>query len=323
VGLWAITSYFNPARYRRKLQNYRVFREHLAVPLVAVELGFDGIFDLDAGDADILVRVRGGDVLWQKERLLNVAASALPDSCDALAWIDCDVIFDNPDWPRAVTHALGHAELVHLFHERHNLGRDESLDRLATWSAAPSSVSLLHRLRAGLSKPDEIRRNNSQLEVGSTAGLAWASRRAVVARHGIYDGCILGGGDRAALAAAIGEQEHSRAGQWMSDRHAQHYLAWARSYFADVRARVDCIPGRLFHLWHGELVHRRYQERFRILEHFDPYTDVAVDAEGAWRWSSDKPALHAAVREYFAQRNEDGDEEAAGIPATAAARSGG
>src|SRR5262245_37018879 len=70
AGLWAITSYFNPARYRRKLQNYRVFRERLAVPLVTAELAFDG-FDLDAGDAEVLVRVRGGDVLWQKERLLN------------------------------------------------------------------------------------------------------------------------------------------------------------------------------------------------------------------------------------------------------------
>jgi hypothetical protein len=43
-ALWAIAAYFNPARYARRLANYRVFREHLAVPLVAVELASRMIF---------------------------------------------------------------------------------------------------------------------------------------------------------------------------------------------------------------------------------------------------------------------------------------
>jgi hypothetical protein len=322
TGLWAITSYFNPARYRRKLQNYRAFRERLAVPLVTAELAFDG-FDLDAGDADLLVRVRGGDVLWQKERLLNLAASALPDSCDAVAWIDCDVIFDDPDWPRAVARALERAELVHVFEERHNLGRDEPLDRLASWSAPATSMSLIHKLRAGLATHDELRRNNGQLERRSTTGLGWASPRRLVERHGFYDACILGGGDRVGLAAALGEFGHACESQSMNDRRARHFLGWARPYFEAVRGRVDAIPGRLFHLWHGDLVNRRYQERFRILEGFDPYADVTLDPEGVWRWSSDKPELHAAVRAYFAKRNEDGDEAVAGALALAAARPGG
>jgi len=36
--LAAITCYFNPAAYRRKLDNYRIFRRHLGVPLICVEL---------------------------------------------------------------------------------------------------------------------------------------------------------------------------------------------------------------------------------------------------------------------------------------------
>ena len=38
--LWAITSYFNPAGYRRRLANFKTFRKHLQLPLVAVELAF-------------------------------------------------------------------------------------------------------------------------------------------------------------------------------------------------------------------------------------------------------------------------------------------
>ncbi len=93
--LWAVTAYFNPCRYRTRLENFRTFRERLAVPLVAVELVYGGRPELEAGDANVLVRVEGHNVLWQKERLLNVALSLLPDRCEAVAWVDCDLVFGS------------------------------------------------------------------------------------------------------------------------------------------------------------------------------------------------------------------------------------
>ena len=48
-----MTSYYNPVRYKRRLSNYRLFRANLGVPLVAVELSFDGLTEKDA---DILVQ---------------------------------------------------------------------------------------------------------------------------------------------------------------------------------------------------------------------------------------------------------------------------
>src|SRR5512134_2492808 len=49
-GLWAITSYFNPLHYHTRLANYRTFQRHLGVPLLTVEQGYDGRFDLDGRD---------------------------------------------------------------------------------------------------------------------------------------------------------------------------------------------------------------------------------------------------------------------------------
>lgn len=60
--LWAITSYFNPARYANRLRNYRIFRANLAVPLAVVELSLDGRFELRQDDADIVVQIVGGAV---------------------------------------------------------------------------------------------------------------------------------------------------------------------------------------------------------------------------------------------------------------------
>ena len=40
--IWAITAYFNPVGYRRRLWNYRFFRKQLSLPLVTVEFGWRG-----------------------------------------------------------------------------------------------------------------------------------------------------------------------------------------------------------------------------------------------------------------------------------------
>jgi hypothetical protein len=59
-------SYFNPIGSRRRLANYRVFRNSLAAPLLTVEWSPQGRFELDPTDADVLVQISGGDLMWQK-----------------------------------------------------------------------------------------------------------------------------------------------------------------------------------------------------------------------------------------------------------------
>ena len=58
--MWALTTYFNPVRYKRRLSNYRIFRSNLHIPLVTVELSFDGHFELTKNDADVLIQ----DIRW-------------------------------------------------------------------------------------------------------------------------------------------------------------------------------------------------------------------------------------------------------------------
>jgi hypothetical protein len=45
-----------------------------------------------------LIFISGGAVLWQKERLLNLAIKSVPLYVKNIAWLDCDVIFDRSDW---------------------------------------------------------------------------------------------------------------------------------------------------------------------------------------------------------------------------------
>jgi hypothetical protein len=47
------------------------------------------------------VRTDQTNVLWQKERLLNLALQRLPEHCTKVVWLDADTFFTNPNWVRA------------------------------------------------------------------------------------------------------------------------------------------------------------------------------------------------------------------------------
>jgi hypothetical protein len=300
-GFWAVTCYFNPMRFRRRLRNYRLFRERLKVPLVAIELAYGPDFELAEGDAAILVQLRGGrDVLWQKERLLNLAIQALPSTCSKVAWIDCDVVFEADDWSERTSALLDRFALVQPFSHLHQMPRDWE-----PWQAGPPRTGLLHSvpflIASGMSVASCLGTTQSQLSPGHV----WAADRKLLEAHPLYDACIIGGGDIAIARAAYGCFEPAIRRQHLS---RDHYLAWAEPFHDAVRGRVAFLEGNLFHLWHGESEYRRYLERNEGLGRFrfDPCVDIGLDQNQAWRWSSDKRELHDYVRDYFASRKEDG-----------------
>lgn len=290
-ALWAITSYFNPAGYSRRLVNYRHFRAALSVPLATIELGFNGHWELEEHDADKLVRVADGDVMWQKERLLNLVTAQLPAECEYVAWIDADVLMRDPDWPQQATDALASVPLVQLFSEARDLGPDGTVPQ----SCVPSLVAV------ALS-------GQSTLGPDIKHGMAWAARRELLERHGLYDACVIGSGDTALIRAAYGAPEKTVRRLQMSRPGRAHYLRWAAGFHNDVRGQVGALPGEIHHLWHGVAEDRRYDLRHSELglHNFNPRTDISPGAEGAWRWASDKPALHDLLRNYFLNRHEDG-----------------
>jgi hypothetical protein len=301
-GFWAITTYFNPMRYRRKHANYQRFRERLGVPLVAVELAHGPDFELGVDDAEILVKLRGHDVLWQKERLLNVALEALPISCDKVTWLDCDVIFESDDWLDCTRRLLERVSLVQPFSHVHRMPPDWGPGQAPSPDAEVlRSVPFL--IASGMPVATCLGTPASQIQC--TPGHAWAANRALLDEHGVYDACIVGGADTAIARAAYGRFDDALR---LQPLHAEHYLAWAKPFHAAVRSNVAYVEGKLFHLWHGKTEHRRYRERNESLRRFafNPFTDVVRDRQGVWQWNSEKPEMHEFVRDYFSSRREDG-----------------
>ena len=313
--LWAITCYFNPCGYRRRSTNYKMFRRHLQVPLLAVELSFDGRFTLQPQDADKLIQLRGADVIWQKERLLNVAIRALPSECDRVAWVDCDIVFENEDWPAHANAALDRHPVIQPFDISKELPPDALNGDVDFSSTYLTCRSLACGLAIGEVEPG-IMLAPDKRGLGSMDGLAWAAHRDLLERHGLYDACIVGGGDGAIAAGVAGNFQDFIDYLLLNPRRSDHFLAWARPFHDAVRADLGYCRGTVYHLWHGDLKDRHYRERrigFARFD-FDPYTDIAIDGVGAWQWNSDKPSMHRFVRDYFDSRFEDGR------PATIASR---
>jgi len=281
----------------------------LSVPLLTVEHVRDNCPELGEGDADILVRVTGGDTMWQKERLLNLALDALPSECDTVAWLDCDVVFDDPLWARKLDSALASAALVQLFSRVNYLGPDWSpgsplkinIERIRPSIASgvcdqlPAAVALQH--------PSRDQRPGTYAN-----GMAWAARRAFIGKYRFFDACIMGGGDRAITSAAWGCFQHIFEWHEMNEAQQSYYLEWAGPMYAACRGRVASIAGDIYHQWHGKAADRGLSSRHNGLRAFgfDPYTDIAIDFQGCWRWNSDKPAMHRYISDYFATRREDG-----------------
>ena len=309
-GFWAVTAYFNPMRYRRRLANYRTFREHLDLPLAAIELSYGETFELGERDADILIRKRGNAVLWQKERLFNLAIRELPPACNKVIWMDCDVVLRNAGWPYQVADALDRHTIVHPYSTVRHLSAGASPGERDDGTVTKVGLSVVSKLLSatGGSRPtssDEMRRLG--LDRGAW-GLACAGRRGVIEKHGLYDACILGSGDRAVLCAALGAFDLAREVIGMNEAFADHYMAWARPFHEAVNGDVGCVDNSLDHLWHGTMEHRSYRQRHQEMRAFgfDPLRDLATEDNGCWRWGSDKKDLHDFVRSYFSARREDG-----------------
>src|SRR5262249_17165311 len=147
-----------------------------------------------------------------------------------------------------------------------------------------------------------------QREGTSANGFAWAARRELLRQHGLFDACIIGGGDRAVNCAANQCFDELMNRHYMNEPQRERYLSWARPFYETVHAEFGCLEGDIFHLWHGGIQGRRTRERHRGLQpfKFDPYSDIAIDMNGCWRWITRKQDMHDYIRGYFALRREDG-----------------
>ncbi len=276
--------------------------------MVAVELVFGADFELQNQDAEVLIRLRDGAVLWQKERLLNLALQAVPAECRKIAWLDCDILFGAPDWAKRIDSTLNNVPIVQLFKKVHYLRSGWSPGKELAPAVEFTRPSAAFAISSGIPAATCLGHSLDHREGTAAPGFAWGVRREVLERHGFFDACILGGGDRAMACAGTHSFDELMDRHYMNAKQREHYMGWARPFYETVRGEIGYFDQDIFHLWHGDVADRRTRSRHAGLQtfNFDPFSDIQLNSSGSWCWSSDKHELHEYVRGYFTARREDG-----------------
>lgn len=313
-----LTSYFNPGGYRTKYENYIRFRKPIETAgafLMTVELAF-GMepLSLQGSENCPVLQVRAKDVMWQKERLLNIGLANLPTQFTKVVWLDCDLLFCDMLWLKNTSALLDEIPVVQPFEWIIRLARGaEHHDGKPEVSAA-TNVWWQHGLSRGFGAVfNEHPRAHLEGDFAKHghSGYAWAARRSALSKSPqLYDACIAGSGDHMIAHAAVGDWESPCVMRCLgaTAKQLSHFQRWAIQFSKYIVNGVGFTPGIVLHLWHGDLENRRYIERHKEMRQFDfdPYTDICLSDLGVWRWNSNKPQLHQWLIQYFQGRREDG-----------------
>ncbi|MEM9368096.1 MAG: hypothetical protein AAGD07_19045 [Planctomycetota bacterium] len=297
-----VTCYFNPCGYRNREIGYARFVEGLARQGVSpwtMEATLPGQERfVPEGDRVFHVELPAHDWLWQKERLLNLLVQQLPGDISKVAWVDCDLLFTNDQWPRLTSQALDTWPVIQLFEFAFWLGPQ---DEILSWQGKADRRASLACL--AMHYPD--RAQDFRI---CTPGFAWAAQRSLLEKHGLYEFEVTGGGDTMISLALYGWLDHPflHTGTRAMIHDGKNY---ARSLYQDVKGYVGYIPNHIKHLWHGSYESRNYVDRRLKLQELklDPFRDLCYDNETKLlRWTEfANPQLREYVRSYFRSRRED------------------
>jgi hypothetical protein len=292
----AVCCFFNPCRYRSRVDNYQRFRANIArsgISLLTVELAFgDAPFQLSAEEG--LLRLRGGDVMWQKERLLRLGGEALIRAgYRKLVMLDADVLFDDMSWPERVSRALDALPIAQCF----SVAEHRFVDR----PELQPSIAYAHR--------------NGGITQNVSPGLAWGIRSEVFLEAGLFEYCVVGGGDSAFGYGALGLAHDRTAWDATLPRRGfmrdpgpvmlAAYQAWARRLMRITAGEFGYVDGKIISLPHGTKSDRKYSTRHQLLAGFEPERELTSDAGGPFFWTRVGSHRRDAVARYFFERKED------------------
>jgi hypothetical protein len=299
--LAVVTSYFNSHNYASKRRGFELFRrsmERSGVPLFIGECAFgEEPFELEPSAS--VFQFRGRDVMWQKERLLNLAIDRVPDRYTKIAWVDADVLFTNPRWIVEASELLDELRAVQPFSHAVRLRPGETSDfgggeRSRGFGFTRSALPALSRLR---------------YHIHGHTGFAWAADRQLLSDIALYDAAIAGTGDHLMAHAFSGDFGSPCLPVVFggSSGFLEHYRGWAERAWSHVRGRVGHVGGAVLHLWHGETANRGYARRYRQLTRlgYDPSVHLRAQPGALWEWADAGSELSAWTIRYFGDRRED------------------
>jgi hypothetical protein len=303
-NLYAVTVIFNPHGFKSRIERYKEFAPYIefsGVQLLTVEIAFgDRPFEVTEPGNKWNMQLRTTDVLWHKERGLNLGTQRLlelvPDAT-YVAFLDADVRFSNPYWVRETVLALHHYKVVQLFSQAINL--NAKFEQM--WSCNSRFYCYLNK-GYHQTPPKELK-----YVANGHPGLAWAFRlQTLEDLGGLLDFAVTGSGDTHMANSLMGDVMFN-AKPGMSKGFERALKRWEEKSNQFVKLNIGYVDGVCLHYWHGRSDQRGYLKRWDItcFHNFDPHEDIYIGPNGLYKFTGNKPHLEYDLRLSTSGRNED------------------
>jgi hypothetical protein len=303
--LHVVTAVANPIRWESRIRLARNFIAHMldsGVKLTVVECAYgERPYDLDIAGINH-VPVRSKTLVWNKENLINIGISRLPQDWKYVAWLDADITFRRANWAADTVHALQLYQIVQPWSDAYDLGpHDEHMaHHLSFCRQYFQGQPVVH-------SGDKFWKGDGGSYEYPHPGFGWAATRDALERlGGLIEFGAMGAGDHHMALAMIGAASSSMPGGTSASYQRMLYQ-WQDRALLHINRNLGYVHGTIEHSFHGAKPKRQYLGRWQMfLRHgFDPDTDLKRNTTGVMELTGNKPELRRELDLYFRQRDED------------------
>ena len=293
--LHIITVISNICEFRRRWDLMKQFIERTEnlqnVKLYVVELAYGNQdFHITSASNPSHLQLRTEYALWHKENMINLGIrKLLPANWKAVAWIDGDIEFENPNWVLDTLKVLTEFDVVQLFTTCFDL--DEKEIPMSIWQSF--GYKYCHGGKFSFKRG---------INYWHT-GYAWACNRNYYEKvGGLYEKGILGSGDYIMCQGYFSKAAFGHKSLTYFKENVESYI----SNLTDIK--IGYIPTNIKHYFHGSKANRKYVERNEILirYNYNPMEHVQYDEQGVLVPTPNMPKQFLIdIYNYFGERNED------------------
>jgi hypothetical protein len=222
------------------------------------------------------IHIECKSIMFQKERLCYVLEKHIPKKYTKILFLDCDVIFDNPNWYDDISKLLDTHNVVHPF---------------------TTAIWLDFTYKKILDRRETIVHINDINQYHP--GFGWAFQRDWFNKIGFFQYSILGGGD-------------SRSALFWLNRQLPDYVKLQAYDLTDnlfnklEKPTIINAHGNIYHLYHGSQKNRQYAKRYKILEKIENIKDILIVEENKpFEFKPEYCFLNDYIKEYLINRDDD------------------
>lgn len=289
-----ITVYYNYCQYQSRYGVSKNFIErysnHPQINLFVVELTYvDSNFVLTEENNKNHLQLRTEYPLWHKENLINIGIEKLlPKDWEYVAWIDCNLEFENDDFVDKTLKQLENNDFVQMFSLIKYQSSDKNDNKTKSYKSLIYSVS------------------NNNFDMSSKPGGAWACTKSGYEKIGkLFDKSLCE--SDCILAYALGLKKN----YYLNLKKEIKYLDFVEQYIKNIIShdiKVTFANNIVIYYWHGNQENRSYHiYRKQMMMKYDYNPDNFTYDKNGVLIPKNNCALEILenIRNYFLRRKED------------------